>query len=162
MPPRGPRRWLTGAQSSDLHRASLDSLLRWLLVKARGGAGVFLLTLIGEQFKYMVHLDFKATNNMVEYEALILGLSTTLSLRVRQLLAKGDSQQVIKQVNGECSCHDPQLAAYLLLVQKLEKDFEVLDLQHVHRANNAVNNELSTKASTWAPVPDGVFKRKMQ
>jgi hypothetical protein len=54
------------------------------------------------------------------------------------------------------------LAAYLLLVQKMEKDFEVLDLQHVHRANNAVNNELSTKASTWAPVPDGVFKRKLQ
>jgi ribonuclease HI len=107
MPPRGPGRRLTGAQSSDLHRASLDSLLRWLLVKARGRAGVLLLTLIGEQFKYMVHLDFKATNNMVEYEALILGLSTTLSLRVWQLLAKGDSHQVIKQVNGECSCHDP-------------------------------------------------------
>jgi ribonuclease HI len=37
----------------------------------------------------MVHLDFKATNNMVEYEAFIFGLST--SLWVRQLLVKGDS-----------------------------------------------------------------------
>jgi hypothetical protein len=27
----------------------------------------------GNQFKYMVHLDFKATNNMAEYEALFLG-----------------------------------------------------------------------------------------
>jgi ribonuclease HI len=35
----------------------------------------------------MVHLDFKATNNMVEYEALIFVLSTALSLGVRQLLA---------------------------------------------------------------------------
>jgi ribonuclease HI len=39
----------------------------------------------------MVHLNFKATNNMAEYKALIFGLSIVLSLRVRQLLIKGDS-----------------------------------------------------------------------
>jgi ribonuclease HI len=44
--------------------------------------GVLLLTSDGEQFKYMVHLDFKTTNNMAEYEAPIFGLSTTLSLGV--------------------------------------------------------------------------------
>jgi ribonuclease HI len=44
---------------------------------------------------------------MTEYEALIFGLSTALSLGVRQLLVKGDLQLVIKQVKGECSCHDP-------------------------------------------------------
>jgi ribonuclease HI len=75
----------------------------------------------------MVHLDFKATNNMTEYETLIFGLRTTLSLGVRQLLVKGYSQLIIKQVNGECSYNDPQLVAYLLHAQKLEKDFEVLE-----------------------------------
>jgi ribonuclease HI len=54
----------------------------------------------------MVHRDFKATNKMVEYEALKLRLSTTLSLRLRQLLVKGDSQLIIKQVKGECSSND--------------------------------------------------------
>jgi ribonuclease HI len=68
--------------------------------------GVLLLTLDGEQFKYMVHLEFNATNNMVEYEALIFGLSTALSLGVRKLLVKGDSQLIIKQVKGECYCND--------------------------------------------------------
>jgi hypothetical protein len=53
------------------------------------------------------------------------------------------------------------LAAYLLHPQKLEKDFEVRDLQHVPRANNAVADDLSTKASTWVPVPDGVFERRL-
>jgi hypothetical protein len=51
------------------------------------------------------------------------------------------------------------LVAYLRHVQKIEKDFDVLDLQHIPRANNAVVDELSTKASTWAPVPEGVFER---
>jgi ribonuclease HI len=59
-----------------------------------------------EQFKYMVHLDFKATNNMVEYGASIFGLSTALSLGVWQLLVKSDSQLFIKQVKGECCCND--------------------------------------------------------
>jgi hypothetical protein len=35
-------------------------------VKAGAGAGVLLLTPVGQQFKNMVHLDFKATNNMAE------------------------------------------------------------------------------------------------
>jgi hypothetical protein len=70
--------------------------------KQGAGAGVMLLTPDGEQFKYMVHLDFKATNNMVEYEALIFRLCTALSLGVRQLLVKGDSQLIIKQVKGKC------------------------------------------------------------
>jgi ribonuclease HI len=36
----------------------------------------------GDQLKYMVHLEFKATKNMAEYEALIFGLSTALSLGI--------------------------------------------------------------------------------
>jgi hypothetical protein len=80
------------------------------------GVGALLLTLDGEQFKYMVHLEFKATNNMAEYEALIFGLSTALSLGARQLLVKGDSHLIIKQVKGKCCCNDPQLTAYLLHV----------------------------------------------
>jgi ribonuclease HI len=68
---------------------------------------VVLLAPHGDQIKYMVHLDFKVTNNMTEYEALLFGLSTTLSLGVRELLVKGGSQLIIKQVKGDCSCNDP-------------------------------------------------------
>jgi ribonuclease HI len=114
-----------------------------------------------DQVKYMVHLEFKATNNMAEYEALIFGLSAALSLGISQLLVKGDSQLIIKQVRGECSCNEPRLAAYLLHVRKLEKDFAALELQHVPRANNSATDELSMRASTWAPVPEGVFERRL-
>jgi ribonuclease HI len=47
-----------------------------------GDAGVLVLTPDGEHFKYMVHLNLKATNNMAEYEALIFGLTTSLSIGV--------------------------------------------------------------------------------
>jgi ribonuclease HI len=112
----------------------------------------------GDQVKYMVHLEFKATNNMAEYEALIFGLLAALSLGIRQLLVKGDSQLIIKKVRRECSCNEPRLVAYRLHIRKLEKDFTALELQHVLRADNSVADELSVMASTWAPMPEGVFE----
>jgi hypothetical protein len=54
------------------------------------------------------------------------------------------------------------LAAYLFHAQKQEKDFEILDLQHIPHANNIVADELSMKASTWAPVLEGVFEWRLQ
>jgi ribonuclease HI len=126
-----------------------------------GGAAVVLIDPSEDQVKYMVHLEFKGTNNMVEYEALIFSLSAALSLGIRQLLVKGDSQLIIKQVCEECSCNEPRLAAYLLHIRKLEKDFTTLELQHVPRTDNSVADDLSTRASTWAPVPEGVFERQL-
>jgi ribonuclease HI len=123
---------------------------------------VLLLSPQGDQFKYMVHLDFKATNNMAEYVALLFGLSTTLLLGVRQLLVKGDSKLIVKQVKGDCSCNDPQLAAYLLRTHNLGKVFEALDSQHIPRAENAVVDDLSAKASTLALDPDGVLERRLR
>jgi hypothetical protein len=75
---------------------------------------------------------------------------------------KGDSQLIVKQVKGDCSYNDPQLAAYLLHARKLEKDFEVLDLQHIPHAENAVANDLSAKASTSTLVLNGVLERRLR
>jgi hypothetical protein len=46
-------------------------------------------------------------------------------------------------------------------VRKLEKDFDVLELQHVPREGNSAADALSAKASTQAPVPEGVFQRRL-
>ena len=43
--------------------------------KQAGGAGIVLLSLEGDIIECMVHLDFPATNNESEYEALIAGLN---------------------------------------------------------------------------------------
>jgi ribonuclease HI len=129
--------------------------------KKKAGAGVVLIDPNGEQVKYMVLLDFEATNNMAEYEALIFGLIVALSLGVRELLVKGDSQLIIRQVRGECCCNNPQLVAYLIHVRKLEKDFDALELQHIPCEGNSAADALSMKASTQAPVPEGVFQRRL-
>jgi hypothetical protein len=45
---------------------------------------------------------------------------------------------------------------------QLKKDFVVLDLQHIPRANNVVADELSTNASTWTLVSEIVFEWWLQ
>jgi hypothetical protein len=49
---------------------------------------------------------------------------------------------------GECCCNNPQLVAYLIHVRKLEKQFDVLELQHVPREGNSAADALCAKAST--------------
>jgi hypothetical protein len=46
-------------------------------------------------------------------------------------------------------------------VRKLEKDFTALELQHVPRSDNSEADDLSMKASTWAPVLEGIFERRL-
>jgi ribonuclease HI len=149
------------------HRGPIFTEPHWTLFfdgsarQQSAGAGVVLADPRGNQLQYVVRLECKATNNMAEYEALIFGLFTTLSLGVRQLLVKGDSQLIIKQVRGECSCNDPRLTAYLLHVRRLEKDFTTLELQHVPRADNSATDDLSQRASTRAPMTEGAFERQL-
>ena len=59
--------------------------------KKAGGAGVVLISLEGEILKYAVRLQFPATNNEVEYEALLTGLSLARVPEVKTLTIQVDS-----------------------------------------------------------------------
>jgi ribonuclease HI len=68
------------------------------------GAGILLISPQGEQLKYVLQIHYKASNNRVEYEALIHGLRIAVSLGIKRLLAFGDSNVIIEQVNKEWDC----------------------------------------------------------
>ena len=53
------------------------------------------------QSKYVARLEFKATNNIAEYEGLILGLTKAKALGAKTILAKIDSQVMVGQVKKE-------------------------------------------------------------
>ena len=80
-------------------------------------AGVVLSSPDGQTLKYAVQLDFQATNNVAEYEGLLVGLRAAVSLGIRWLLIRGDSQLVVNQVSKEYQCVDPQMAAYVVEVR---------------------------------------------
>ena len=55
----------------------------------------------GERVKQAIRLDFLASNNKTEYEAILARIDLTQSLSSEKLLIHNDSQLVIGQVNGE-------------------------------------------------------------
>ena len=55
------------------------------------GAGLVLQTSSGEQMEYAIRIEFKATNNDAEYEALLNELWIASELRVESLHTFNDS-----------------------------------------------------------------------
>ena len=85
----------------------------------------------------VLRFAFKASNNQTEYEALIAGMLLAKEMGAKGLLAKSDSLLVTGQVTGEYRDKDPQMAAYLEYVQVLKETFEVFELIHVPKKQNA-------------------------
>jgi hypothetical protein len=72
------------------------------------GAGVEILVTSpkGESFKYVLQMHFPASNNVVEYEALLHSLRIATTLGIRRLKVLRDSLLVVNQANKEWSCLD--------------------------------------------------------
>jgi ribonuclease HI len=64
------------------------------------GGGVVLISPKGDRLLYIIRLHFCATNNVVEYEALINSLHITTELGIQRLYIRGDSELVVNQVMG--------------------------------------------------------------
>ena len=67
--------------------------------------GVLLISLHGNHIPRFVRLTFldrhPTTDNIIEYEACILGLKTTHELEIRQIEVFGDSNMILRQIQGE-------------------------------------------------------------
>ena len=62
------------------------------------GAGLILTSPEGIDIEYAIRFRFQASNNDVEYEAVIAGLNLAHSMEVDQLEVCSDSQLVVRQI----------------------------------------------------------------
>ena len=62
------------------------------------GVGLILTSPDGIDIDYALRFGFRASNNEVEYEAVIVGLNLAHSMEVDQLKVCSDSQLVVKQI----------------------------------------------------------------
>jgi ribonuclease HI len=126
------------------------------------GARILFIAPGGEQLKYALQLLFPTSNNVAEYDALVHGLSITVSLGIKKLMVYGDSLVVISQINKDWDCPTDSMGKYCAVVRKLEDKFEGLELHHVERDRNAEADALSKLGSSRAQVPLGVFVQEIQ
>jgi ribonuclease HI len=124
------------------------------------GAGVLLISPMGEQLKYVLQF-WKVSNNEAEYEALLHEPHLAVSLGIKRLPVYGDSAVVINQVNKSWDRNKGNMDAYCLEVRKLENKFYGLEFHHIVGDNNIAADVLSKLGSTRAQVLAGVFVHEL-
>jgi ribonuclease HI len=121
------------------------------------GAGVYFISSSGDKLSYVLQIHFKASNNVVEYEAALHGLCIAVELSIKRLMVFGDSALVIRQVNKDWDYTNEKMDAYCAQIRKLKNKLYGMEFHHVLRAHNQVADELSKLGSTRAEIPHGVF-----
>jgi ribonuclease HI len=106
---------------------------------------------------YTVKLDFNCTNNIAEYEALLLGLRKLKAMGIRRAVLKTDSQVISGHVDKSCKARDPKLEKYLDIVRRLEASFEGFSVKNIPRGENEHADLLAKSATQGLPLPSEVF-----
>jgi ribonuclease HI len=129
---------------------------------AGAGAASIITSPTGVKYRYAARLSFAlesdiCTNNIAEYEVIILGLRKLQALGVTTCIIKTDSKLVVGQVEKEYSAKDPALMQYLTAVRSLKRQFKGFTLQHVDRTKNEEADVLAKEAAKGEALPSDVF-----
>ena len=100
------------------------------------GIGGVIISPEGCHTPFTKTLCFNCTNNMVEYEACIMGLKVVIDLRIKFLSVFGDSDLVIIQIKGEWDTKHPNIIPYKEHVLTLLPHFEEVTFEHFPREEN--------------------------
>ncbi|XP_015162526.1 uncharacterized protein [Solanum tuberosum] len=117
------------------------------------GAGVVFIALQEEILPFSFTLKQCCSNNVTDYQALILGLEMAIDMKQLHLQVFGDSQLVINQLLGSYEVKKPELHPYHDYAQKLIGWLGDVTLQHVRRMENKKVDALIALASTLT-LPD--------
>jgi ribonuclease HI len=119
------------------------------------GAGVLFVAPENEfvvPFSYRLQWDIDYTNNVCEYEALVLGLEAAKKLNIKNLEVYGDAELIVKQVNRQYQAKHPRLRSYRNCAWDLmENLFSSVKVHFIPRAENQQADSLAKAASTFAP-----------
>jgi ribonuclease HI len=110
------------------------------------GIGVVLRAADGTALLTLGRFLGRATNNVAEYNAMIIGMRKALELGARRLSVHGDSELIIKQMRGEYRVRHPDLKPLHMQAQDLQRQFEEIRFSHNLRHHNELADRLANRA----------------
>ena len=128
----------------------MDGLRRCAANHRGSGVGLVLISPEKITIEKSLRLGFSATNNEVEYEALLVGMTMVQKMGGKTMEIFSDSRLVVGQVQGELQVRDPRMQEYLCQVRHLQSNFESFVLSQVPRSRNAHADSLATLATSSA------------
>ena len=106
------------------------------------GLGVVLRAADGTTLVTLGRYIGRATNNVAEYNGLVVGLQKARELGAKRLLVRGDSELVIKQMRGEYRVKHPDLKPLHEEASHLLAQFDEVKLEHNFRHKNQLADKL--------------------
>jgi ribonuclease HI len=125
----------------------------WLLMvdgAARGnpgpaGCGAFLRDPEGATRKKLCRYLGTTTNNVAEYEGLLMGLQSALDMGAKRVHIESDSELMVKQLNGLYRVRDEKLKALHRRALGLLEQFDSYRITHVRREQNRIADKLANQ-----------------
>jgi len=87
-----------------------------------------------------------ATNNVAEYRALLAGIGLAAEHGATELELLGDSELVVRQVEGRYKVKDATMRELHTEAKRLLAEFDSWSIRHVRRAQNADADRLVNEA----------------
>lgn len=98
---------------------------------------ILLVPLVGLDIPLSFQLEFDATNNVVENEALILSLERTKNMGVKIITFFGDSKLVVLQIKKVLTTKYRIMRSYQNVVWDIiENYFDAFNITSIHREDN--------------------------
>jgi ribonuclease HI len=112
------------------------------------GVGIILYSRVGKIQNFYSRLDFVGTNNVTEFEVLLLGIENAYNLGFGHLTFFGDSEVFVNLV---CKIYSPSnklMKHYTKKVWALISNFLSFNITHVKRELNSMPERLAIFASS--------------
>ena len=115
------------------------------------GAGAVLIDGTGRVIAELTKFLGTTTNNVAEYNGLIIGLEEARRLGVDELDVRMDSKLVVEQIGGRWKIKHPNMKPLALKAGALFATFPKRTITHVRREQNEIADALSNRAIDEAP-----------
>lgn len=104
----------------------------------------------------------EATNNVAEYQALLLALEEAVRMGARRLEVCSDSQLLVRQMQGRYAVRSPRLKELHRRAREMADRLESFRIRYIPREENALADEMANRAieegskrASRPPAPDG-------
>jgi ribonuclease HI len=110
------------------------------------GAGAVLTDGKGNVLARLGRYLGRQTNNVAEYQGLLIGLRRAQEMGAREIEVRADSQLMIRQLKGEYAVRNAALKPLHAEALRLLRSFGNFELEHIPRAENSLADEMSNRA----------------
>jgi ribonuclease HI len=119
------------------------------------GAGVVFVSPAQESISLSYKLGFEATNNVEEYEALVLGLRAAKDMGIKEIVVFGYAELIVNQIRNIYQAKHPRLKTYRNEVwDQIDISFLAFNTSFILREENRVVDSLAVSARNFkVPLP---------